>query len=222
VERTAILFDIDGTLIESGGAGARAWRRAFEDLYGTSPDIWNYSEAGMTDPQVGRFTLASVLGREPATRELAQLLGRRQHHLPEEVARSEGYRVMPGVKELLPKLSEEGYLLGITTGGTEAAAHAKLERAHLNRYFHFGGYGTMSNTRAELIREAIARAAALAGRALERDEVLDVGDTPLDLDGAKKARAVAVGVATGRFSREQLQEAGADFVLGSLEEALPL
>jgi phosphoglycolate phosphatase-like HAD superfamily hydrolase len=222
MERVAILFDIDGTLIDSGGAGAVSWRKAFEELYGVPADIGKYTDAGMTDPQVGRLTFERVIGRPPTQREFAQLLARRQHYLPDAIADSKGYRVLPGVKDLLPKLCDEGYLLGLTTGGTEAAAHAKLERAQLNRYFSFGGYGTASNTRAELTREAISRASALAGHDLEHDQVLDVGDTPLDIDAAKDADAVAVGVATGHYTTEQLAEAGADFVLGSLEEELPL
>src|SRR2546428_4682695 len=204
MERVAILFDIDGTLILSGGAGAASWRMAFEDLYGVPADIGKYTDAGMTDPQVGRLTFESVIGREPTIRELAQLLARRQHHLPDAVAHANGYRVLPGVKELLPRLGHEGYLLGLTTGGTEAAAHAKLERAHLNRYFSFGGYGTASNTRVELTQEAIARAGALAGRKLERDEILDVGDTPLDVEASKQAGGPSVGVAHGPPPKGQL------------------
>jgi phosphoglycolate phosphatase-like HAD superfamily hydrolase len=221
-ERVAILFDIDGTLIVSGGAGALSWRMAFDELYGVPADIGKYTDAGMTDPQVGRLTFEKVIGREPTTRELAQLLARRQQYLPGAIAASKDYRVLPGVNELLPRLCGEGYLLGLTTGGTEAAAHAKLERAHLNRYFSFGGYGTASNTRVELTREAILRAGALAGRPLERDEILDVGDTPLDVDAAHHAGAVAVGIATGHYSKAELDQAGADYVLGSLEEELPL
>jgi phosphoglycolate phosphatase-like HAD superfamily hydrolase len=222
MERVAILFDIDGTLIESGGAGAVAWRQAFEELYGVPADIGKYTDAGMTDPQVGRLTFERVVGHEPTTRELARLLALRQHYLPDAIAHSKGYRVLPGVEVLLPRLCREGYLLGLTTGGTEAAGHAKLERAHLNRYFSFGGYGTAGNTRVELTREAIVRASALAGRALEREEILDVGDTPHDIDAAREAGAISVGVATGHYSKQQLAEAGADFALESLEEELPL
>jgi phosphoglycolate phosphatase len=222
MERVAILFDIDGTLIDSGGAGAVAWRQAFDELYGVPADIGKYTDAGMTDPQVGRLTFERVVGHEPSTRELARLLALRQHYLPDAIAHSKGYRVLPGVEVLLPRLCREGYLLGLTTGGTEAAGHAKLERAHLNRYFSFGGYGTASHTRVELTREAIARASALARRALEREEILDVGDTPHDIDAEHAAGAVAVGVATGHYSTDELARAGADFVLSTLEDPLPL
>jgi phosphoglycolate phosphatase len=221
-ERVAILFDIDGTLIESGGAGAASWRIAVDELYGVPADIAALTDAGMTDPEVGLLTFRKVIGREPTTRELARLLAKRNTLLPRTVAESTGYRVLPGVKELLPRLGEEGYLLGLTTGGVETAAHIKLERAHLNRYFHFGGYGSDSRDRGELTRRAIERAAVIVGRPLSQEEALVVGDTPYDIAAAHGADAVGVGVATGHYSKQQLAEAGADYVLGSLEEELPL
>jgi phosphoglycolate phosphatase len=218
----AILFDIDGTLIASGGAGAESWRLAFQELYGKPADIGEYTDAGMTDPEVGRLTFEKVIGREPSTRELARLLARRNTLLPRTVAESKGYRVLPGVTDLLPRLCEEGYLLGLTTGGVESAAHIKLERGHLNRYFHFGGYGSDSPDRSELTRKAIERASMILARALSHDEVLVVGDTPYDIAAAHGADAVGVGVATGSYAKDQLAEANADYVLGSLEEGLPL
>jgi phosphoglycolate phosphatase-like HAD superfamily hydrolase len=176
----------------------------------------------LTDPDVGRLTFRKVIGREPTTRELARLLTRRNTLLPKAVAESTAYRVLPGVKELLPRLSEEGYLLGLTTGGVETAAHIKLERAHLNRYFHFGGYGSDSSDRVALTRKAIEQAGTILGRELSHDEVLVIGDTPHDIDAAHGADAVGVGVASGHFTPAQLADAGADYVLGSLEEKLPL
>jgi phosphoglycolate phosphatase len=221
-ERLALLFDIDGTLIETGGAGARSWREAFQELYGVPADIWEFTDAGMTDPEVGRRTFEKVVGREPTARELSRVLARRNTLLPRAVAQSKDYRVLPGVSELLPRLCEEGYLLGLTTGGVETAAHIKLERAHLNRYFHFGGYGSDSTDRIELTRKAIDRASNVLGRRLSHDQVLVVGDTPKDVEAAHGADAVAVGVATGRYTKEQLAHAGADSVLGTLEDELPL
>src|SRR5205823_4385920 len=111
-ERLAVLFDIDGTLIESGGAGATAWREAFRELYGVPADIGEFTDSGMTDPEVGRVTFERVIGRAPSGRDLARLLARRSTLLPRAVAESKGYRVLPGVPELLPRLCEDGYLLG--------------------------------------------------------------------------------------------------------------
>jgi phosphoglycolate phosphatase len=217
----AILFDIDGTLISSGGAGAESWRRAFNELYGIPADIGEFTDAGMTDPEVGRLTFVNVIGREPTAEEMATLMARRQAALPAAVAESKGYEVLPGVEKTLRRLSEAGFLLGLTTGGTEAAAHTKLERGGLNPFFSFGGYGSDSPDRTVLTRRAIERAGEILKRPLDPKRVLVVGDTPFDLDAAHAAGAVAVGVATGRHSEDDLRRAGADYVLGTLEEELP-
>jgi len=217
----AILFDIDGTLITTGGAGAVAWRLAFEELYGIPADIGMFSDAGMTDPEVGRKTFAAVIGHDPEPRELARVMAMRLKYLPQAVAESKGYRVLDGVEELLPRLVDEGYLLGLTTGGTDSAAHIKLARANLARWFTFGGYGSDSTDRTELTRRAIDRAAMLLGMEVDPRQALVVGDTPLDIAAAHGAGAIGVGVASGHFTAEQLEQAGADAVLESLREPLP-
>jgi phosphoglycolate phosphatase len=217
----AILFDVDATLISTGGAGTRSWRGAFQRLYGIPADIGKYTDAGMTDPTVGRATFLSVIGHDPTEQEMARLMAAYLACLPDEVARSEGYRVLEGVDELLPRLCEEGFLLGITTGALEAAAHIKLARAGLNQFFSFGGYGSDSNDRTELTRSAIARGGSIVGHTIEPSHVLVVGDTPLDIRAARAVGAVAVGVASGKYSVDQLREAGADFVVESLTDPLP-
>jgi phosphoglycolate phosphatase len=217
----AILFDIDGTLISSGGAGTVAWRLAFDDLYGIPADIGEYTDAGMTDPEVGRLTFENVIGRLPTADEMAALIAKRTAYLPQAVAESKGYRVLDGVPETLERLTHSGYLLGLTTGGIEAAAHIKLARADLNKYFPFGGYGSDSSDRAELTNRAIERAEVILGEPVDRGRVLVVGDTPLDVDAAHAVGAVAVGVASGSFDEEQLRAAGADYVLPSLRTELP-
>src|SRR6266581_6177107 len=202
----AILFDIDGTLITTGGAGGIAWRMAFEDLYGIPADIGMFSDAGMTDPEVGRRTFVAVIGRDPTPRELATVLARRLSHLPGAVYESPHYRVLDGVDELLPRLAEAGYLLGLTTGGTDSAAHIKLARANLGRWFTFGGYGSDSTDRTELTRKAIERAGMLLGMNLDPQQALVVGDTPKDVEAARGAGAIGVGVASGHFTAAQLEE----------------
>ena len=96
MQRVAILFDIDGTLIDTGGAGAASWRLAFDDLYGIPADIGKFTDAGMTDPEVGRKTFEAVLKRKPDRKEFARLLERRLHYLHQTVAESKDYRVLPG------------------------------------------------------------------------------------------------------------------------------
>ncbi len=217
----AILFDVDGCLISSGGAGTRSWRYAFERLHGVPADIGAFTDDGMTDPTVGRLTFARVLGREPTDREMARLLATYLERLGGEVARSPGYRVMPGVAALLPRLTAAGILLGIVSGALEAAAHIKLARGDLNRFFCFGGYGSDADDRAELTRLAVERAGRIHGHPLEAARLLVVGDTPRDIDAAHAVGAVAVGVATGKYTVEALRAAGADHALATLEEPLP-
>ncbi len=217
----AILFDVDGCLISTGGAGTKAWRYAFNRLHGIPADIGEFTEGGMTDPTVGRLTFKRVIGREPTDREMARLLAAYLDRLGVEVEQSPGYRVMPGVEPLLPRLTDAGVLLGIVSGALEAAAHIKLARAGLNRFFSFGGYGSDSSDRAELTRVAIERAGRIHGHPLDAARLLVVGDTPRDIDAAHAAGAIAVGVATGKYTVEALRDAGADHVLATLEDPLP-
>ncbi len=217
----AILFDIDGTLINTGGAGAASWRLAFDELYGIPADIGSYTDTGMTDPAVGRKTFEAVLKREPARREFTRLMERRNFYLYQTVQDSQGYEVLAGVDELLPRLIDDGYLLGIVTGNVEAAAHIKLHRANLNRFFSFGGYGSDSDERGEVTKIALRRASLVYGEKVERDQAFSVGDTPLDVTGAHAAGIVCVGVGSHNYTADQLRQAGADYAITSLEEGLP-
>lgn len=219
--RLAILFDVDGTLIISGGAGADSWRLAFDELYGIPADIGKFTDTGMTDPDVGRKTFEAVLHREPTPAEFSKLLERRLHYLHQTVRESKHYQVLDGVAELLPKLLAEGYLLGLVTGNLEAAAHIKMHRGKLNRFFSFGGYGSDSSDRAEVTRIALRRAALVFGAELGPERCVVVGDTPHDADAAHAAEIACVGVASHNFNAEQLREGGADWVIESLKDGLP-
>jgi phosphoglycolate phosphatase-like HAD superfamily hydrolase len=208
--------------VSTGGAGAVAWRRAFDDLYGIPADIGQFTDAGMTDPDVGAKTFEAVLDREPTARELAQLIQRRLEYLPEAVAESEGYRVLPGVPERLRQLSRDGHLLGLITGNGDGAAHVKLARGDLNRWFTFGAYATAGVDRAGIVRRAVERGEAMLGRDVPNPEVYVVGDTPLDIEAAHAVNCTAIAVATGHYDADALREAGADHVLETLEEDIPL
>ena len=218
----AILFDIDGTLINTGGAGAASWRLAFDELYGIPADIGKFTDTGMTDPAVGRKTFEAVLKkREPERREFTRLMERRNFYLHQTIQESKGYEVLAGVDELLPELIDRGYLLGIVTGNVEAAAHIKLHRANLNRFFSFGGYGSDSDERGEVTKIALRRASQVYGEKVEPDRAFSVGDTPLDVTGAHAAGMKYVGVGSRHYSADQLREAGADYAITSLTEGLP-
>jgi len=215
-----VLFDIDETLIHSGGAGARSWKAAFDKLYGIPADIGAHSSAGETDPQVARETFRGVLGRDPSDDELDRLYGEYLLALSDDIGTAPGYRVLPGAEATVAALGGAGVLLGLVSGAMEGAARTKLGPANLNRFFIFGAYGSDSPDRAELTKLAIEKAARLH-RALAPADVYVVGDTPRDIDAARSAGAVSVGVATGHYSVAELQAAGGDHVLGSLEEPFP-
>ncbi len=217
-----LLFDIDGTLITTGGAGATAWRRAFEELYDTPVDIRKVTESGMTDPEVGRTALGHVLDHEPTQREVATALAKYMKYLAAAVEESDGYEVMPGVVDLLRGLVDQGCMVGLITGNLEAAAHIKLARGGLNRFFSFGGYGSDSKDRVEVTRKALERGQLVSGGTLDLSSSMGIGDTPRDVTGAHGAGIKSVGVATGNYSVEQLRDAGADHVVATLEEGLPL
>jgi phosphoglycolate phosphatase len=217
----AVLFDIDGTLLVTGGAGAVAWQRAFQELYGVDADIDEHTQAGMTDPEIAEIVFGDVVGREGSEEECAQAIARYLAHLEDAVNESSGYRLMPGIEELLPRLAEQGTLLGIVTGNIESAAHIKLARGNLNRFFSFGGYGSDSRDRTELTRRALERGAGVAGSPLDRARTIAVGDTPRDVAAGHGAGIRVVGVATLHFSVEQLREAGADWAIPDVTSGFP-
>ncbi len=221
-ETRAILFDIDGTLITTGGASDRAWKRAFKEIQDVDVDIPAVTGKGVPDPEVGRAVFRNAVGREPTPEEADALMRRRLDHLPEEVDNSPAFRLQDCVLELLEKLTDDGVLLGLTTGNVEEAAHIKLQRANLNRFFSFGGYGSDSPDRTELTKKALERAEIVSGQSIEPEQCFSCGDTPRDVEAGHGAGIRVTGVATGEFTVEQLKEAGADAAIGSFCDGLPL
>jgi phosphoglycolate phosphatase len=215
-----VLFDVDETLVHTGGSGARSWKAAFNKLYGVPADIGQHSSAGETDPQVARATFTAVIGRDPSDDELDRLYVQYLLHLADDILVSEQYRVLPGAERTLIALGEAGVLLGLVSGAMEGAARTKLLPANLNRFFIFGAYGSDSPDRTELTRLAIEKATRLH-RQLTPSQVYVVGDTPHDIDAAKAVGAVSVGVASGHYSVDELVAAGGAHVLGSLEDPFP-
>src|SRR5215217_2165058 len=218
----AVLFDIDGTLISTGGASDRAWKRAFKELQDVEVDVPAVTGKGVPDPAVGRVVFEKAIGREPTDEEADALMRRRLDYLPEEVENSPGFVVKDGVVELLDELIDDGIMLGLTTGNVEEAAHIKLARANLNRYFSFGGYGSDSPDRTELTRKALERAKLVSGKDLELERCFSCGDTPRDVEAGHGAGIRVVGVATGEYTVDELSEAGADAAITSFREGLPL
>jgi phosphoglycolate phosphatase len=211
----AILFDIDGTLLVTGGAGAVAWQRAFREMHGIEANIDEHTRAGMTDPEIAAIIFREVIGREGTATERTEAIAGYLSQLQQAVDESEGYR------ELLPRLAESGVLLGIVTGNIEAAAQIKLARGDLNRYFTFGGYGSDSSDRTELTRKAIERGGEVRGESLNSATTISIGDTPRDVVAGHGAGIKVIGVATGNYSVAELEAAEADWAIADVKSGFP-
>jgi phosphoglycolate phosphatase-like HAD superfamily hydrolase len=217
----AVLFDIDGTLLVTGGAGGVAWQRAFEELHDVDADVAEHTDAGMTDPEIAAIIFREVVGRKGDQAERARVIAAYLRHLPDAVAESDGYRLMPGVEEVLDRLIDAGMLLGLVTGNIEPAAHIKLARGNLNRFFSFGGYGSDSADRTEVTKAALGRGELVSGGALGDGGCFSVGDTPRDVRAGHGAGIRVVGVATGKYSVDELRDSGADWAIEDLTAGIP-
>jgi phosphoglycolate phosphatase len=203
-----VLFDIDGTLLMSDGAGRRAIHRALIEVFGdTGPkDYWF---DGKTDPQIVR-DLMRVVGHDDdrIDRDMATLLSRYVGYLHDELhAPGHDPRPLPGVPELLDALeSRTDVVLGLLTGNIEPGARAKLEAVGIEpTRFRVGAFGSDHAHRPELPAIARERTREQLGIHVHGDGVVVIGDTPADLTCGTAIGARAIGVATGRYSVEQLQ-----------------
>lgn len=215
-----ILWDIDGTLIHGGGVAGEALRAAMTRTLGPieGPPI---SYAGKTDQQI-------LLETYPHYDEthLPSLLERYVPQYMEELERRrEEYRqrgaVLPGVRDLLARFhADPSILQSLLTGNIMPAARVKLTMFGLDPYvdFEVGAYGSDHHQRTALVPFALRRAAERYGREFVGAEVIVIGDTPNDIACGKAVSARTIGVATGSYTVEQLQAAGADAVLPNLGE----
>jgi phosphoglycolate phosphatase-like HAD superfamily hydrolase len=216
---TIVLFDVDGTLLLTGGAGVRAMNRAFEALHGVPNAFAGVSMAGRTDQALvldafARFGLPVDAGWLPAFRDRYCAL------LDEEIAApAAGKCLMPGVRGALEALDDRpAVALGLVTGNFAEGARIKLGHFGLARYFPFGAFADDAADRNALVPVALARAAERGLRAVPPDRVFVVGDTPADVACALAAGVRAVGVATGPFDTAALAASGAHAALADLSD----
>ena len=215
-----VLFDIDGTLVLTGGAGVRAMNRAGESVLGVPNILDGIQIAGRTDWIIFRDALDKA-GRELDAELFARLREAHVANLQEEIVRAgEGVKaVMPGVRELLTALqSREDVFLGLLTGNFQEAARIKLEHFDLWRHFPCGAFGDDAADRTDLVPFALERARACGLRDVEFEHVVVVGDTPHDIACARAVGAVPVAVATGTYTAEQLRQSGAEYVFTDLRD----
>ena len=218
--RKLVLFDIDGTLVLTGGAGLRAMNLACADIAGHADALAGIPVAGRTD----RIILTDVVGRlghELDEDLLADLRERYLVHLREEIGRpGRGVKaVMPGVRELLGVLDTRAdVFVGLLTGNFEEGARIKLGHFDLWRHFRCGAFGDDAADRNALVPFALERARQQGLPDLSAEHILVVGDTPHDVACARAVGALPVGVATGGFTVDQLRQSGADIVFEDLSD----
>ena len=222
-----LLFDVDGTLVLTGGAGVRAMNRAFEAVFGIPDAFRGVPMAGRTDPAILSDALTKF-GVEPSIGHLADFTTAYVALLAEEVdapvptpvdgtSRRHFKGALPGVPELIGRLAViDRVFLGLLTGNYLDGARIKLAYFDLWHHFRCGAYGGDADLRHELVPVAMARAAEAGCPNVGLADVIIIGDTTLDVDAARKAGVACVAVATGGVDQAALRAAGADIVFENL------
>lgn len=213
-----ILFDVDMTLLYSGGAGGLAMRRAFQRLYGIEDAFARIEFSGRTDVAIVRDAMREHgIGDGRFDGELARFRDAYYELLGPTLLEVAGGRVMPGVRDLLDALAARpDARLGLATGNFRKAAFMKLRHFRLDAHLTDGGFADDAEDRAELVRIAIERVGE--GRPVGPGSVWVIGDTVLDIAAAHANRARALAVATGARTADELRAAGADLALEDLSD----
>jgi phosphoglycolate phosphatase len=217
-QRRLILFDIDGTLVLTGGAGGRALANAFQELYGID-GFRGVSMAGRTD----KWILTELAARHGVVADDSTLQRLRDSyliHLKRQIHEpAPGKGILPGVSRLLDTLiARDDVYLALLTGNLEAGARIKLEYFNLWRYFGCGAFGDDTVDRTALFGQAMKQVEALEGIAPLVGDAVVVGDTPFDIQVAVAGGARSLAVATGSYDPAALRAAGADVVVSDLSD----
>lgn len=219
-----VLFDIDGTLILSGRAGLRGMSVAFHKLYGVPNALDHVPFAGRTDRAIVSDALSGIR-RTPTEAEILKLRDAYLEELPGEMPRPAGEPscVLPGVEALLEALAgRRDVTVGLLTGNFAGGAAIKLGYFDLWRRFAFGAFGDHHLQRRDLFPVAMDTARQYGLPALSPDQVIIVGDTPLDVDCGRAHGARVVAVATGHYDSDALCATGADLVVDTLSATAAL
>jgi phosphoglycolate phosphatase-like HAD superfamily hydrolase len=215
------LFDIDGTLLSSGGAGKAALEMGLAEEFGIAGPIEKLSLSGRTDFAIVTDLLAlSAIPDTPQNR--ARVLAAYLRHLPGCLHRCAG-KVLPGVAELLGHLrGRADVAVGLLTGNVRAGAKAKLGHFGLFEHFAFGGYGDVHRDRDDVAREALAEVHRHLNGNVAAERIWVIGDTPHDIRCARAIGAKAVAVTTGWHTRAELEPHAPDLLLDDLSDHAPL
>jgi phosphoglycolate phosphatase len=212
-----VLFDIDGTLVLTGGAGGRAMGRASADLFGRDVAA-SVAMAGRTDAWI----VAQMAAQHGQVLDAALLAHFREvylAHLAHEIERPVGRKeLLPGVRRILDVLAaRDDVYVGLLTGNFRRGAEIKLTHFDLWKDFATGAFGDDSEDRNRLLTIAVTRVREAGGPICDPNDVVIVGDTPLDVAVAVAGGARSLAVATGPYDVDALHASGASEVLESLE-----
>lgn len=214
---TAVLFDIDGTLLDMRGAGRKSFVQSLKAVFGWDDDISYINFAGNTDLNV--LLQVAEHHRVKLTAEDQRRFFRRMPVELEQNARNAQFIIYPGVRELLETLSaRKDVILGLVTGNVAAAARIKLQQFDLHNHFVLGAFGDDHADRNDIARLALERVRAKIAAGSKMKACFLIGDTPHDVAAAKSIGATAVAVATGKFDTAALRAAGAEHVLSDLSD----
>jgi len=212
------LFDIDGTLITSGGAGVSSFTDAVTEICGSVAPLEGINFAGNTDTGIARAVLTAA-GMESSQENIMALLDAYLGKLADRMHRHQG-RLLPGIVPLLDRMkARTDCTLALLTGNLAAGAEVKLSHYGVWHYFGFGAYADDHHIRNELGPVAQARALELHGESFSADRIYVIGDTPRDIECGEAFGAVTVAVATGHSSREELAAHHPDFLFDDLSDA---
>ncbi len=215
-----ILWDIDGTLAQTGGVGAEAFVAAIETLFGVGADGHGVSLAGKTDPQIGREILTVLDLHDDADTRLPALLAETERLVAagRDTIRARG-RILPGVRPLLEALAGRRAVQTVLTGNTAANAAVKLDAFELRTWIDLdvGAFGSDDADRNALVPVALARVERRYGPVARRQAWV-IGDTPLDAACARAGGVRCLLVASGFAPRAALDAAGADHVVDDLTD----
>lgn len=215
MEGLLVLCDIDGTLVDTGGAGLQALQRAARDLFGAEGPPLDLR--GATDGGIARDLLAHF-GEEPCPRRIAAFYRRYLHHLENHLGHGDfAGRALPGVEGLLAGMRDRGATLGLLTGNIAEGAAIKMRHYSLDGFFAFGAFGDDHHDRNRLGPIALHRAERATGRPFTGARTVVIGDTPKDIACGKGIGAMTVCVATGSFGEAVLRDEGADVVFPNFE-----
>ena len=216
-KRFLLLFDIDGTLITSGGAGEKALQDAMLERFGVKDGLRGITLAGATDGLIAR-TMLEKQGIEPTPANLTSLLDGYLHFLPQHVPVHSGF-LMPGIVDLLERLrTRDDCVLALLTGNLVRGAEIKLSHYGVWHYFDFGAFADDHSERNELGKFARARAMERHGEEFPSERIFVIGDTPRDIECGKAIGARTVAIATGNYSREELAAHTPDFLFDDLTD----